>query len=888
MSLMRRIRNLGRRERVDAEIAEELAAHIELAVEEAARNGASEEEARRAARLRFGNPVAVREKTAGADVALLLDTLTRDARIALRQLRRSPGFALAAVLTLGLGIGANTAIFSLVEGILLRPLPYQHPERLVVIWQTTPEHRATGAYFNMYRQFEAFQQSSRSFERMSAMSWADGMRSGPVRWKGKPVEMLAFPASLDFFSTLGVSAQMGRTFAPADLNAACTVVLAHAFWQNKLGAPANIAGQTLDFDDASCRVVGVMPRSFSFYPTATDAWMLITPSSAFATQPWHSITGIFGLLKPGVTRAAAEAELAAIEERILPEAPKADTFLRDWRPDVIPLHDNFTWLTGRNLRRGLWLLLGASGVILLLACANLGSLLQGRNMGRSRELAVRLALGAGRGRLAGQLMTESLLLATGGAVAGVALAAALLRWFVAVSPIPLPPGAVLAVDWRVLLFAAAAGMLCLMLFGLAPARHASGTDPNAALKTGGAAGVTRAALRNMQALVVVQVALSMMLVASAGLLAKSLWNLVATNVGYRTEHVFSAEIYRPKKRYADTGDVSRLAAQLMPDLSSLPQAESVAFASGYLPMGGARPLALEGRHAPEHDQPTAIEQDVGATYFATLGIPVLRGRGFDDRDQEKTQAVAMINEALAKRYFAGTDPIGHAIQLGSDGDAAPRWLKIVGITADVKTTTVFQEMGYVENPVVYRPLTQVAPQGLALLVATRGRASNLAGDVQQRLAAHDRDLELTDIDGLSALRADGLSQPRFRTVAFEGFATLALALALVGLYGVLAQMVLRQRREIGIRMALGANRSLILCAVLGQASMIAAIGVVCGTCGAAAAARLLRGLLYGIRAEGALEFACAAGAMLVVAAITAWIPARRAASADPAEVLRAE
>ncbi|HKR28119.1 MAG TPA: FtsX-like permease family protein, partial [Acidobacteriaceae bacterium] len=592
-------------------------------------------------------------------------------------------------------------------------------------------------------------------------------------------------------------------------------------------------------------------------------------------------------LKPGITREAAEAELTSIEQRILPEAPKQDTFLRNWAPDVIPLQDNFTWLTGRNLRRGLWLLLGASTVILLLACANLGSLLQGRNMGRSRELAVRLALGAGRARLIGQLMTESLLLATSGAAAGLLLADGLLRWFRAANPIQLPPGAVIAVDWRVLLFAAAAGMLCLVLFGLLPARHASGTDPNAALRAGGSAqGATRVALRNMQAVVVVQVALSMMLVASAGLLAKSLWNLVATNVGYRAEHVFTADIHLPKHRYAQAGDVSRLAAQLMPDVSSLPQVKSVAFASGYLPMGGSSTLSIEGRHTPENNPPSAVEQDVSSSYFATLSIPLLRGRIFDSRDQEKTEPVAMINEALAQRYFAGVDPIGHAIRLG-DGHDAP-WLKIVGITANVKTTTVFQEMGYVENPVVYRPLAQAQPAGLALLVATSGTPGNLASLVQQRLSAHDRDVVLTDIDGLRALRKDDLSQPRFRTLAFEGFAVLALALALVGLYGVLAQMVLRRRREIGIRMALGADRARILGAVLRQASLIAAVGVVFGTLGAIAAARLMRGLLYGIRAQGALEFACAAGAMLAVAAITAWIPARRAAAADPAEVLRVE
>src|SRR5215831_10712625 len=301
------------------------------------------------------------------------ENFARDLRHAVRQLTRTRGFALTAVLTLALGIGANTAIFSIVEAVLLRPLPYQHSERLVVVWQSDAAHSDSGAYFNSYREFEMWQQHSRSFERLAALSWATGPRT--LLWLGKPVDVLTIPASVDFFSMLGQHAQIGRTFARRDLQGGCTVVLSHNFWAHKLGAPADIVGRSLSFRNSSCVVAGVMPETFSFYPVATDAWSLITPGGEFAQKPWTSMTGVFGLLKPGVTRAAAEPELEALQTRVMPEAPPDLKIMRTLDPDVLDLQSNFTWLAGRNLRKGLWLLLTASSLILFMASLNVGSLL---------------------------------------------------------------------------------------------------------------------------------------------------------------------------------------------------------------------------------------------------------------------------------------------------------------------------------------------------------------------------------------------------------------------------------------------------------------------------------------------------------------------------------
>jgi putative ABC transport system permease protein len=812
--------------------------------------------------------------------------IRRDLRYGLRQLKRSPGFALMVVLTLALGIGASTAIFSIVEGVLLRRLPYQHPERLVVIWQTDAIHHDSGAFFNTYPEFEAWQQHSRSFEKLAAFTWASGPRT--ILWQGKPLDALALPASVDFFSMLGQSAAMGRTFAQSDLQNACTLVLAYHFWQQKLGAPSNIVGRSLTLGKSSCEVVGIMPKSFKFYPAATEAWSLITPTGEFAQKPWQSMTGVFGLLKPGVSRAAAEAELTAIQAQVLPEAPPDLKMMRSLTPDVLDLQSNFTWLAGRNLRKGLWLLLAASCVILLLASVNVGSLVLGRAMARSREMAIRAAVGATRRRLVGQVFTESLLLGFLGTVAGLVIAAVLVRWFRAANPIELPPATVITLDWGVLLFSALAGVVSSSAFALFPAWRGSRTDVDAVLRSASPAlthGV--AAQRAAQSMVVIQVGLSMALVAGAGLLAESLWRLAEANLGYRTDHLFTTRINLPEDRYADVSARSRLAADLEASLAALPGITSAGVGSDFVPRGFNQ-LSIAGKSGAENPASDVATQDVSTRTLHTLAIPLVKGRTFDERDQKDTQPVAIINEALAREYFAGADPLGRTIKLSRADDPSRPWLTIVGVVANVKTTTVFQEMGYIEPPAVYRPLSQSAPQSLALMLAVNGSPLALAAEIQQRLSAIDPNLVLGDIDGMRAARLVELSQPRFRSILFSGFAGLALLLALVGLYAQLAQSVARTRRDIGIRMALGATRDRILRSVLGEACAMTITGIALGASISAAGIRVIRGMLYGVTPQGAGELAAAALAMLIVTMIAAGFPAYRAASIDPMRELRSQ
>jgi predicted permease len=818
------------------------------------------------------------------DSVLSLDDFLRDVSYAFRQLRKSPGFAVTVIATLALGIGANTAIFSIVSVVLLRPLPYKNANRLVVVWQTDAAHRGTGAWFDAYREFEEWQRGSQTFEKLAALSWATSGKT--LIWRDKPIGLLAIPASADFFAMLGAEAQIGRTFNQSDLQNDCTLVLAYPFWRDQLGAPSNIPGESLVVDRSSCVVVGVMPKEFTFYPKEANAWSLMTPTGAFANKPWESMTGVFGLLKPGVTRTQAEAELNAIEKRTLPEAPATLSLLTSATPVVLDLQDNFTWLAGRELRTGLWVLSGAVGLILLMTCLNVANLLLSRSSERSREMAVRTALGSGRMRLMRQMLTESLMLALCGTSLGVVLAISMIHWFRNAKPVELPPGNVVALDWRVLLFAALIGVGSAIAIGAIPAWRASGVDPNFVLSHGEQnIGRSVSAQRTSRALVVLQIAFSLMLFVGAGLLAASLWNMASTRLGYRTDRVLTAQVNLPKEHYQDTDARSRFAGELAEKIFRLNGVEAVTEASSFTPMG-ENPLSVEGDAG---FSPGGIAtQSVSAGFFAAMQIPVFRGGVFDTQVRNETQQVAIVNEALANRYFPHTDPIGRAVKLSRADDSSQPWLRIIGVVADIKTTTVFQEMGYVEQPTVYRPLTQDAPASLCLMVLTKESPLGLVGGIEQQLATMDRDLPLASVTTMKDQQSAVLSQPRFRTVLFGSFALLALVLAIVGLYGVLAQLVARRTREIAVRMALGASRRAVLISVIREALILAAAGIVLGVAGSAVGVRVLTRLLFQVRAENAPMFALAAGILMLTALLASLNPAWRAASVDPVRSLRSE
>ena len=522
-----------------------------------------------------------------------------------------------------------------------------------------------------------------------------------------------------------------------------------------------------------------------------------------------------------------------------------------------------------------------------MACLNVANLVLGRAMEHSREIAIRTALGSGRSRLIRQMLTESLMLAFCGTAVGILLALLMLQCFRAINPVELPPGSVVSLDWRILLFAGLLGVGSVVVFGLVPAWRASRADLNSVLRNSERAiGASASAQRTSQLLVVMQVALSLMLFVGAGLLAASLWRMASTRLGYRTNQVVTATINLPKERYAAPDAKARFAANLASSVSTLPGVETVTTASGFAPTG-ENPLSVEG-DASKFSTGGIATQSVSANFLGAMQIPLFRGRVFDTRDQNDTQQVAIINGALAEKYFPQIDPIGHTIKLSRADDPSKPWLTIIGVVANVKTTTVFQEMGYVEPPTVYRPLTQDPPSSLAVMVLAKEGPLELIGGMQEQLASIDHDLVLGDLGTMQARQSAALSQPRFRAVLFGSFAGLALLLAVVGLYGVLAQMVAQRRREIAIRMAVGASRGAVLTSIFRSALTLAASGIVLGVVASTIAVRALAGLLYGIRAENAGMFVLASGLLTLTALAASLSPAWRAANIDPIQTLRTE
>ncbi|HEX5234216.1 MAG TPA: ABC transporter permease [Silvibacterium sp.] len=888
MSWLNRIYSatLGRRRSLYSDLNEELRQHLEEKTAQFQREGMSRKEAEQSARRAFGNPTLVEQRSREIWQWPALESLWADLKYALRQLRKSPGFAATVIVTLALGIGANVAIFSIVDAVLLRPLPYKDARRLVVVWQTDAAHRASGAWFNPYREFEEWQRSSRSFQNLAALSW--DVDSKMMEWRGKPIPLFALPTSVDFFSMLGRQAQFGRAFANTDLKNSCTLVLAYRFWEDNLGAPRDIAGQSVTFDHSACIVVGVMPKDFSFYPSQADAWTLIAPTSEFVQKPWKSMAGVFGLLKPGVTRVQAEAELDAIEKRMLPEAPASLGVLTSAMPDVLDLQSEFTWLAGRDLRVGLWILLAAVSLVLLLACLNVANLLLGRAMERTREMTIRAALGSGRSRLIRQLLTESFLLALLGTAAGIGLAVVILRWFEAKNPVELPPGNTIGLHWQVLLFAAAIGIGAAVLFGMLPAWRGSRVDLNTALKTGERGNASVGARRLSRALVTAQIALSLVLLVGSGLLIDSLWHLAATPVGYRTQNVLTATIGLSRENYKTNEARNRLYDALAQRVAALPGVEAAVGSSGITPQGESV-LSLQAKTGSSSRQiPSVSVQDVSANFFAAMQIPLEQGRSFDARDRGSTQQVAIINSALAEKYFPDENPIGHAIKIGPLNDNTNTWMTVVGVVANVKATTVFKEMGYETPNAVYRPLAQEIPAQFTFMAVTRGNPLLQVSGLKQILQQIDPNILLLKVQTLEDWQSQFLSQPRFRTILFASFAFLAMGLAVLGIYGLLAQTVLQRTREIGIRMALGASRERVLAGIVREALLLAGLGVLAGIAGSVLTVRALAGLLYQVRAENAAIFALASTILLIAAVFAASIPARRAASINPMQALRAE
>ena len=885
MSLFRRLsgglRTLLRR--TDAPLSEELRAFLDMAIERKVKQGMSRDEAARAVRLEQGSAEAAREEVAAAGWESFVETLWRDLRSGVRTLSKSRGFTAVAVLTLGVSIGASTAVFSIVDAVLLKTLPYESAERLAAVW-STEIGQPQSKIFTSYRDFEEFQSQSHSFEQLAALTWA---RAGQILTRnGSPHEVLAIPASAEFFSLLGARAWKGRTFGPEDGSSACTVVLSHSFWEKELGGPSDVTGSPLTLDGQPCTVTGVMSRGFEFYPKAASLWVLIATDGPFRKQPLDSLVAILGRLKPGIGLAQAESELDGLHQRVVGQAP-AGSWVAGVRPIVRDLRAEYTWLAGRNLRRTLLILLASAGLLLLIACLNVANLLLARSAERVREIGVRMALGSSRSRLLRQSLTESAVLASLGTAVGIALAVAGVRYFNRAALVELPPGNSVAVDIRVLGFAILLTTLTALLFGLWPALRASEVSPNEAWKES-APSVVRGRRDASQWLVTGQVALTILLLVGAGLLIESVVRLGAEPIGFEPQGLLTAEIALPAQGYAKLSQRCGFYNELLARLAALPGVKGVALSSTLPPYNGgvSSPLTIAGKALIEGLE-AVNTAEISSDYFRVMAIPRFAGREFDSRDQEGSERVAMVNDQFVKEYFLGASPIGAHIKLGKIADDAP-WLTVSGVVGDEKRTTVYQEMGYIEPAMVYLPVTQSSSRRMALILRSAGDPRLIGTSFENAVRLLDRNAPVYQIETMSQRYAEALAHPRFRAALMGIFAGLTLLVAAIGLYGRLARLVSQRKHEIGIRMALGASRREVLEMVVAQGLRMTVGGLCVGIFFSLGASRSLSALLFAVRPTDALTLASVAVLFSAVAFVACYVPARRATRVDPMVALRHE
>jgi len=805
----------------------------------------------------------------------MMRTAIQDIKYGVRILVKSPGFTLVAVLTLAIGIGTNTAIFSVVNGVLLRSLPYPRAERLVWFEGINPDRGISNSHLSV-PDYHDWRSQTDVFESITAIVQQGIIMTGDEA----EAEYIPFAkVTPSFFQTMGVYPFMGRALLKEDEVAGEVVaVLSYGLWQRRFGANPNILGSRITLGGTRCIVVGVMPAGFD-YPTNTQVWIMLYPNPKERRDNRY-VRVIIARLKPTATIAGAQSQIDTISARLQQQYPETNY---GWSARLWGLQ---AWTT-RDVRTSLLLLLGAVGFVLLIACANIANLLFARASARRREIAVRTALGAGQWRIIRQLLTESLLLAVAGGAVGLALSFLLIKLLIAVGPADVPRLGQVGLDARVLAFTVGVVGLVGLFFGLAPALHASKTDLNDVLKEGGRSGSEGPGRNRVRAvLVVTEIALSLLLLIGAGLLIKSFVLLRDVNPGFDPENVLTMRVALPGKRYPEPQQSATFFRELTQRVSALPGVEAAGAALS-LPLGESNSTA--GRSFVREGRPLAPEEALQTDYFVltpdyfkTMRIPVKTGRSFTDGDTAETPPVVVVNESIARRIFAGEDPIGKRITVWPD-EKFPR--EIVGVVSDVKISRLDEETGYQ----IYVPHAQDAGWGvMSLAVRTKGKPEALTSPVRGAILSIDKNQPAYDIKTMDDVFSASVAKTRLVMLLFGVFSMFALLLASIGIYGVIAYSVAQRTHEIGIRLALGAQTRDVLRMIITQGMILALIGAGLGLAGAFAATRVMRRLLYGVSPTDPLIFVGVSLLLTVVALLACYIPARRATKVDPMIALRYE
>lgn len=810
-----------------------------------------------------------------------MDKLLQDIGFGFRVLQRNAGFTLVASLALALGIGASSAIFSVVDAVLLRPLPYQDPERLVWVWEKSPKGlRGNVASAN----FVDWHDQSTVFEGICATAYATFILSG----SDQPEQFSGSRVSVDFFETLGVEPFLGRTFVAEEGEPGRdkVVVLSHDLWQSRFGSDPDLIGQPLTLNDERFTVVGVLPPGFRFRSERYQVWAPFAVDRSTVTRNFRYLK-VVARLKPGVGIEQAGAEMETIAAQIAEAYPKAQ---KDRSVYIEPLQQ---WLVRPELRESLFVLFGAVGFLLLIACVNVSNLLLVRATSRQREIAIRCSLGAGRMRLIRQLLTESLILAFLGGGLAVLMTYGFVKAFPFIFPaVSLPAAARLEVDSRVLLFTLVVALLTTIFFGLAPAWQASRTKPISFLKEGGHAltGVA-SGHRFRRALVVAEVALALVLLTGAGLMMKSLLRIYEVDPGIRPQNVLTMDINLSGTKYSDAPRILAFYREALRRIEALPGVRSAGITTT-LPLQGSRlafPIEVEGALEGSSRGSAPCFQQVSPGYFSAVGIQLLQGRLFAAGDNENAARVAIVNKRFAKRFFPDGEVLGRTFKAPSRSPhktelGPPETWTIVGVIKNVQAYGLLDD----QTVEVYLPYPQNVPSFVALAVRTESEPRGLERQVREAILSVDRDQPVTQVATMEELVARSASQPEFRSRLLGLLASLALILATLGIYGVMSYSVAERTHEIGIRVALGAQRGEILRFVLSQALTTTFLGIGIGVAAALGLTRLISSVLYGVTPTDPLTFVAVVTVLTVVAGLASYLPARRASKVDPIVALRYE